>query len=447
MSILIQNGTILTLNEDDKIIKNGAVFIDGGKIIEVGKTEEVTKKYKPEKIIDAKWKLVMPGFINAHTHMVYGLMRGLGSDLVLLEWLKKFTWPCLANINETDAYLETLLGCIENIKSGTTCAVENYYMAKNRRGNIDKVAEALIESGIRAFIMRGYHDKDTLDIFIESTEEIRREYLRIIRKWHGSANGRIKVWISPVNLLFCTPESIIAMKGLMEEFDIGMHTHVAESKQEVVYIREEYGKGYIEVFNELGVLGPKFHSVHSVWLSDKEIALLSKHNASVIHNPVSNMYLASGIAPISKILESKVRVALGTDASNCSNSQNMIEAMKIAACLQKVNSLDPTALKANQVIRMATIDGAKALGLEKEIGSIEVGKKADIIIIDLKRPHTVPLHDSMATLVYSASAQDVETSIIDGKIVMENRVIKGLNEIEIIEKAQKAAEDLVKRSL
>jgi len=447
LSILIRNGTILTLDKNNRIINDGAVFIDEGKIIEVGKTEEVSKKYKPEKILDAKWKLIMPGFINAHTHIVYGLMKGLGSDLVLLEWLKRFTWPCLANINEDDAYFATLLGCIENIKSGTTCIVENYYMAKNRKGNIDKVAEAIIKSGIRAFIMRGYHDKNTLDIFIESIEEIRNEYLRIIQKWHGSANGRIKIWISPVNLLFCTLDSIIAMKELMDKFNIGMHTHVAESKQEVAYIKKEYGKGYIEVFNELGVLGPKFHSVHSVWLSDKEIALLSKHGASVIYNPISNMYLASGIAPISKMLKNKVCIALGTDASNCNNSQNMIETMKMAACLQKVYALDPAALTANQVIRMATIDGAKALGLENEIGSIEPGKKADIIIIDLKKPHIIPIHDPIAGLVYSASGHDVETSIIDGKIVMENRVIKGLNEVEIIEKTQKAAEDLVKRSL
>ncbi|MEM3522117.1 MAG: amidohydrolase, partial [Candidatus Bathyarchaeia archaeon] len=378
MSILIKNGIILTLDKNNKIIKNGSVFIDDGKIVEVGKTEEFSKKYNPEKILNAKWKLVMPGFINTHTHMVYGLIRGLGSDLVLLEWLKKFTWPCLANINEDDAYFATLLGCIENIKSGTTCVVENYYMAKDKKSNIDKVAEALIKSGIRAFIMRGYHEKNALDIFVESLDEIRKEYFRIIQKWHESANGRIKVWISPVNLLFCTPDSIIAMKELMDKFNIGIHTHVAESKQEVSYIKKEYKKGYIEVFNELGVLGPKFHSVHSVWLSDKEIALLSKYHASVIHCPVSNMYLASGIMPLTKILKNKVHIALGTDASNCNNSQNMIETMKITACLQKAYLLDPTALTANQVVRMATIDGAKALGLEKEIGSIEPGKKADI---------------------------------------------------------------------
>jgi len=449
LSILIQNGTILTLDKNNRIIKNGSVFIDEGKIIDIGKKDEIIKKHKPEKILDAKWKLVMPGFINAHTHMVYGLMRGLGSDLVLLEWLRKFTWPCLANMNENDAYYACLLGCIENIKSGITCVVENYYMAKDKKSNIDKVAEALIESGIRAFIMRGYHDKEFMipESFIESIEEVKNEYLRIIKKWHNAANGRIKVWISPVNLLFCTFESIIAMKELMEEFKIGMHTHVAESKQEVAYIRKEYRKGYVEVFDELGVLGPKFHSVHSIWLSDKEIALLSKHNASVIHNPVSNMYLASGIAPINKMLKNKVCIALGTDASNCNNSQDMIETMKIAACLQKVYSLDPTALTANQVIRMATINGAKALGLENEIGSIEVGKKADIVLIDMKKPHTVPVHDPIANLVYSASRQDVETVIIDGKIVMENRIIKGINETEIIEKAQRVAEDLVKRSL
>ena len=448
MSILIKNAIIVTVNEKNQIIKDGAIYIEEDRIQDLGRTKEVAKRHKADKVIDAHRKIVLPGLIDAHTHMVGCLVRGLGSDMPLLNWLHEHQWPFLAEVTGEDAYIGGLLGCIEAIKTGSTCVVENYYSTRRRKRNIDHIAEAIEKSGIRGVLMRGYHDKEFMipRIFVESEDEVFREYDRIIHKWHGKANGRIMAWVSPVNLLFCTPESIVRLHELAEKHGVGMHTHMSESKQECELIKKEYGKSYVEVFQDLGVLGPKFHGAHSVWITDKEIKLLAQTNSRVIHNPTSNMYLGSGVAPIPKMLKAGICVALGTDGANCNNNQDMLEAMKFAALLHKVNALDPTAMSAVEVLRMATINGAKALGLENEIGSLEIGKKADITIVDLEKPHNMPIHDPISTLVYSANGGDVNTVIIDGKIIMEERVIKTVNEGETLEKVQEAAKSLVERA-
>jgi 5-methylthioadenosine/S-adenosylhomocysteine deaminase len=284
------------------------------------------------------------------------------------------------------------------------------------------------------------------EVFIEDDDEVVREYDRLIRTWHKKANGRIMTWVSPVNLPFSSLESIVKLHELAEKYEVGLHTHLSESKGEVELIRKEYGKDYVEVFNDLGVLGPKFQGAHAVWVSDKEIALLAKTNSRVIHNPTSNMYLASGTAPVPQMLKAGVTVALGTDGPCCNNNLDMIQTLKFAALIHKSNSLIPTVITANEVVRMATIEGARSFGLENEIGSLEVGKKADITIIDLWRPHILPVFDPIATLVYSANGGDVDTVIVDGKIVMEDREVKTIDEQLTLKKAKEAAEDLVQRT-
>jgi 5-methylthioadenosine/S-adenosylhomocysteine deaminase len=448
LSILIKNGIIVTVNENDQIIKNGALYVENDRIVDLGRTRDITKKHRADKVIDARKKLVMPGLINAHTHMVDSLARGLGADMALLDWLKDFLWPFFAEVTEDDAYAGALLGCLEAIKSGCTFVAENYYPPRERKHNIDRIAEAIDESGIRGTLIRGYHDRKGMvpEVFIEDDDEVVREYDRLIRTWHKKANGRIMTWVSPVNLPFSSLESIVKLHELAEKYEVGLHTHLSESKGEVELIRKEYGKDYVEVFNDLGVLGPKFQGAHAVWVSDKEIALLAKTNSRVIHNPTSNMYLASGTAPVPQMLKAGVTVALGTDGPCCNNNLDMIQTLKFAALIHKSNSLIPTVITANEVVRMATIEGARSFGLENEIGSLEVGKKADITIIDLWRPHILPVFDPIATLVYSANGGDVDTVIVDGKIVMEDREVKTIDEQLTLKKAKEAAEDLVQRT-
>jgi len=275
---------------------------------------------------------------------------------------------------------------------------------------------------------------------VESSDQVVKEYERLIHTWHRRAKGRLQAWTAPVTLPACTPESIVRVHELAEHFGVGMHTHCAETLESVEMVRRQHGKSFVQVFDELGVLGPAFHSVHSVWLSDSELRLLRDAGAKAIHNPVANMLLAEGIAPVPKMRRLGLTVALGTDAPN--NSQDMLQSMKTAVLLQRVASLDAGALSAQDVLRMATLDGARALGMESELGSLEAGKKADIVIVDIHKLHTTPRHDPVSTLVYSCTGSDVDTVIVDGKMLVEHGQLVLHDEQQVLENAQRVAAEL-----
>lgn len=447
MSILIRNGTIITMDPHERIIKDGAIYVKEDKIADIGKTESLRKKYRADHVIDGKGKIIIPGLINAHAHIVSNLIRDAGTDKSILPWLRKVLWPAYMKMTGRDAHIGALAGCIENLKNGATFVADNYYPNRKRKRNADQIARSMKETGMRATLVRGYHDKKFFipEAFIETADEIIKEYSRLISTWHNSVNGRIKVAISPTNLLYVTPELVKKTHELAEKHGLGFHTHVAEGYKENEQIIKEYGKGYIETFNELNVLGPNFFSVHSVWVSTREIELLSKTDSRVIYNPTSNMFMASGVAPISKMLRRGIKIALGTDNQAANGNNDMIELLKFAVCLQKVHTLDPLVLTAKDVFRMATIDGARALRMDREIGSLEVGKKADIVVVDMRKSHIVGYRDPVASLVYSANGSDADSVIIDGNIVMENREVKTVDEYDIIEKAQKASANLLAR--
>jgi 5-methylthioadenosine/S-adenosylhomocysteine deaminase len=442
---LIKNANIITVDKTNRVIRNGAIFLENDRIVDIGKADDLSHKYKAEKTIDAKQNLVIPGLINAHSHMVFYLTRGIGMDKYTIDWLKSCIWPFLSEISEDDAYIGGLLGFIENLKNGTTFVVDNYFMPKNRKGNFDRIAQAADETGIRAILLRGYHDQHFMipDIFVETLDEVTREYERVIEKWHNKKDGRIKTWIHPVNLLYCGSESICKLNELAQKYDIGIHTHVAEDREGAKLIKERYGKGYVEVFYELGVLGPKFQMAHTIFVSEKEIRYIAETRARVIYTPTADMLLAAGAPPIQKMRETGIVVGLGTDSPN--NSQDMIQCMKFGALLQKAGTENSTVMPAKEILRIATIDGAIAMGLENEIGSLEVGKKADIVIVDIHKPHSIPLHDAVSTLVYSSTGSDVDTVIVNGNILVEGGKLTNVSESHILEKAQEAADAVIKR--
>lgn len=444
-TILITNGIVITVDKLNTIIKDGAVFIEDDNITDIGKTDDLSRRYKADKLIDARQNLVIPGLINAHSHMVFYLTRGMGMDKYTIDWLRTCIWPFLAEVSEEEAYAGALLGFVENLKNGTTFVIDNYFMAKNRKGNFDKIAEAAEKIGIRAILLRGYHDQHFMipEIFIEDLDQVTREYNRVIEKWHNKGNGRIMTWIHPVNLLYCSQESICKFNELAQKYDIGIHTHVAEDREGTRLIKERYGKGYVEVFHDLGVLGPKFQMAHTIFVSDKEIQYVAETNARVIYTPTADMLLAAGAPPIQKMRESGITVGLGTDSPN--NSQDMIQCMKFGALLQKAYTENSTVMPANEILRISTIEGAKCIGLDHEIGSLEIGKRADIVIVDIHKPHTVPLHDPVSTLVYSSSGSDVSTVIVSGDILVEEGKLNNINETDVLEKAQTAAETVIKR--
>ena len=446
-SILIKNGTLITVDSGNRIIRSGALFIENDRIVDIGKTDELLKRHRSaERTIDAKQNLVIPGLINAHTHLAWYLTRGLGMDNYTRDWLRGCIWPFLGEMSENEAYIGTLLGCIENLRTGTTFVIDNNFFPARRKGLIDKVAEASDKSGIRSIVLRGYHDHHFMipEIFIEDLDDVVRDYNRVIQKWHMKGDGRIMTWIHPVNLLYSSSESFSKLYDLAQKYDIGIYTHVAEDQEGMKHIRERFGgKGYVEVFHELGVLGPKFHMAHTIFVSEKEIQYIAQTKARVIYTPTADMLLAAGAPPIHKMRQAGIVVGLGSDSPN--NSQDMIQCMKFGALLQKSDTTDPTVMPSNEILRLATIEGAKAIGMENEIGSLEVGKKADIVIVDIHKPHSTPLLDPVSTLVYSSSGTDVHTVIVNGEILIEGGKLTRINENDILQKAQQAADKVLER--
>jgi 5-methylthioadenosine/S-adenosylhomocysteine deaminase len=276
--------------------------------------------------------------------------------------------------------------------------------------------------------------------FLESPEQVVSEYRKLYDEWNGKGEGRLRTWIGPVNLVYNTEESLTRLKGLADKTGMGFHTHVAEDMITTEKVKERFGKGYIEVFHDVGILGPRFQSAHSIYISDKEIQLLAKTGATAVHNAAGNMLLCNGVAPVVKMKEAGVNIAVGSDTR-----LDIFAAMKFAACLQKLVNRNPLALTARDVLRMATINGARAYGMEAIVGSLKPGKKADITIVDLKKSYAAPYSDPIIAMVYYLNGSDVDTVIIDGEVVMRNRVIETIDEVKTVERVQEAALNLTSR--
>jgi len=438
MSILIRNGYVVTVDEG-KIYRDGAVAIEDDRIVAVGPTDEVVRDYRGERTFDAKGCIVLPGFVNAHNHSDGDtLCRGYGLDmLVALDYFMQFKWPRLKAMTERDYYIGALLCYTEMVRTGTTFMADNYYAPKGV--NSDGVPKAAQEVGIRSVLVRGYHDHQLFmpPEFMEGGDELVKEYESLYQRWDNKADGRIRVWVGPVNLLYNTPESIIKLHEVARKHKSGLHSHVAEDRKGTQIIKERFGKGYLEVFSELGVMDERFQAAHSIYLSEREIELLRVHGSTAVHNPAGNMMNSAGIAPVVKMRRSGVRVALGTDTK-----MDMIAAMKFAACLQKIANMDPSALKAYDVLEMATIEGARAYGVDDQLGSLKVGKKGDVVMVNLRKPYSMPIKDPVQNMVYFLSGADVENVIIDGKIVVEQGKVTTVDEEEVMRKAQEAFDDL-----
>ncbi|MEM1717379.1 MAG: amidohydrolase [Candidatus Bathyarchaeia archaeon] len=444
MEIVILGGTLVTMSCKG-IIRDGAVVIEGDSIIDLGRTDEIKRKYPRYEKIDARGKVIMPGLINTHQHMAMSLLRGYADDYPLKEWLERWVWPVERHMSGYDIYIGSLLTAIESIMSGTTTINTMYHYMEDYNE-----ARAISETGLRGvvghvcFSWRKEHD-------IKALIELAR--------WHGKADGRIRVSVDPHAPYTVDPEYMKELRILTKELNekyagdygpIMWHTHLAETEDEMQKIRESFNLhvdgGIVEYMDSLGVLGPDVIAAHCVHLTRRDIEILRLRGVKVAHNPVSNLKLASGISPVPDMLREDITVALGTDSPCSNNSADMFEVMKITALLHKGVSRDPTALPAEIVLRMATVDGARALLWGDQIGTIEIGKKADIIIIDFQRPHLKPLYNETSHLVYAAKASDVETTIINGQIIMENREIRTVNVKWVIEEAEKAREKLLKRA-
>jgi len=429
-----------------KVIRQGTIAIEGKTIVDIGKARELKKKYgKGYEKINAKGKVVLPGLINTHQHAAMSLLRGYADDLPLQTWLEKWIWPIEKHMTPHDVYAGALLTAIESLMGGTTTVNTMYHYSPE-----ENEAKAFADVGLRGVI--GHV------CFSWRKKDDRKALQDLAENWHNKADGLIRVSVDPHAPYTVDPEYMKELKRIRdklnekygsEEAPIIWHTHVAETNDEPEKIRNAFGirlkDGVMTYLDSLGVLNEHAIAAHCVALNDNDIEIVRKRKVKASHNPISNLKLASGISPVPKMLEKGVTVSLGTDSPCSNNTADVFEIMKATAILHKGITKNPTVMPAEQVLEMATIEGAKALSWNNEIGSIDVGKKADLAIINLNKPHLCPLFNEVSHLVYAVNASDVETVIINGRIVMENRKLATLKTENVMHMVEKAKNKLLSK--
>ncbi|HST53685.1 MAG TPA: 5'-deoxyadenosine deaminase [Pyrinomonadaceae bacterium] len=426
-SVLIKGGTVVALDAAHTVVE-GDVLVRGGRIEEVGDVSA-----SADLTIDARGCAVLPGFVQTHVHLCQTLFRGSADDLELIDWLKRRVWPLEAAHDAESVRASARLGVAEMIRGGTTCA-----LTMETVNHTEEVFRVVEETGFRATVGKCMMDKgDEVPAGLrERADDSIRESLALLEEWHGRDDGRIRYCFAPRFAVSCTRELLEQVARLARERGVMIHTHASENRSECEMVLRETGKHNIEYLDCVGVSGPRVLLAHCVHVSARELNLLASAGTHVAHCPSSNMKLGSGVAPVTLMLARGVSVSLGADGAACNNRLDMFTEMRTAALLQKVSRGAET-LPAASVLRMATKGGARALGLEDEIGSIEVGKRADVTILDLERLHTTPRPDVVSTVVYAAQARDVRTVLIEGRVVLLDGELKTLDEHEVISDASR----------
>ncbi len=449
--MLFTNATIITMNPTRDIITGGAIAIEDKRIAAVGKTDALLRQYSGDQVIDVKGKLIIPGLIDTHVHLAQALIRGCADDMALIQWLCERVWVLQGNFTHDDGYVSARLCIAEMLKSGTTTFLES--MLAHRYG-FDGIARAVDESGIRACLAGIVMDIGTYATqsssmhpgMVESRETSLFGVLDMHSKWHGAANDRVHVWFGPRTPGGVSSELYREMSDYAHQRDMGITMHLAEVEADKIFLNEKYGLSPVYYAESVGLLGPKTVLVHMVWLTRADIDKLAETRTSVSHNPSSNSKLASGVCKVPQMLASGVNVALGCDGGPSNNDYDLVREMKLAAIIHKAVTNDPLIVPAETVLEMATINGARALGLEQEIGSLEAGKKADLVVIDLNRLHTTPSPNPISSLVYAATGAEVDTVVVDGRIVVEHGQLLTMDENEVMEQAHQHAGALYRRA-
>ena len=429
VDILITGGKALLLDPQNTAIDKSAIAISSSDIAAIGPAKELAKKYRAKKIINAEYSLVLPGFVNCHTHAAMTCFRGIADDLELMDWLNNYIFPAEAkNVNKELAYWGSLLANAEMIKSGTTTFCDMYIFE-------DETARAAKETGMRCLLGEVLFDFPSPNV--QSPAEGLAYTRRLIEKWQS--DPLINIIVEPHALYTCSPALLADCKKLADAYSTPLGVHLLENKAEKEQLQQKFGKGAVSFLKDIGCLNERLIAFHCVYLTAEDMRMFADQGCKVAHNPASNMKLASGIAPVPDMLEAGITVGLGTDGCASNNNLDMIKEMSTAAKLHKVARLDPTVMDARTVVRMATIEGAKALGMDKITGSLEVGKKADIIIIGLNKPHLTPLYNEYSHLAYAAGGADVDTVLINGRLVMENRRLLTIDETEVMRQVREIA--------
>jgi 5-methylthioadenosine/S-adenosylhomocysteine deaminase len=435
-SILIKNGTLLTMDEQNSIVRGDLLIRDGqiASIGESGLTADI--------VMDASGCVALPGFVQTHLHLCQTIFRGAADDLPLLEWLKQRVWPLEAAHTATSIRASARLAVAELIKGGTTCALTMETV--NHTAEVFRVIE---ETGFRATVGKCMMDKgdDVPGPLHEETEASIRESLELLTAWHGQGNGRIRYCFAPRFALSCTGELLSRVAELAKQHGVMIHTHASENKNECALVESQTGQRNVSYLDSLGLSGAHVVLAHCVHLDEQEIETLARTSTKVAHCPSSNLKLGSGVAEITKLMQRGVSVSLGADGAACNNRLDMFTEMRSMALLQKA-MLGPEALPASQALRIATIEGAKALGLDREVGSLEEGKQADVILVNLDTLHSSPYSDPISAVVYSAQSSDVKSVIVNGELLMRDRQLLTVDEASVLEEANRERAALMERA-
>ena len=423
---------IVTQDPQRRVLANASVRIADGRIDQVGRINPASS----DEVIDCRRKVLIPGLINTHTHLSMTLFRGYADDLELRDWLEKKIWPLEARLTGEMIYRGALLGALEMTRTGTTCFVDMYF-------HMEDVARAVDEAGLRAILSPGMIDKPDK----AGTEAERKTTLEFLEHVHELDNPMISFAVGPHAPYTCGPETLLWAKDLAEKEDTLVNIHIAETRGEQAQFEKD-GKGRVaDYLDKIGFLNNRVLAAHAVWLTRSEVNLFGKRGVRVSHSPVSNMKLASGgTAPVPEMWDAGVPVGLGTDGPASNNGLDMFDTMKMTALLHKNSRWDPTIMNAQRVLDMATLDGARCIGREKDLGSIEVGKRADLVLLDLRDPNLIPIHRKetvVSDLVYSANGQNVDTTIVDGKPLMVNRKFKELDQDKISNEVRSSIAQLI----
>ncbi|WP_290540694.1 amidohydrolase [Alistipes sp.] len=417
MAILFSNATVLPMTATGNAPRTftGWVGVDGNRIVLVAESETAAAKFREAhpglREIDCRGKLVMPGLVNTHCHAAMTLQRSYADDIALMEWLNDYIWPFEARQTADDVVLGMTLGVVEMLLGGVTSFVDMYY-------DEDRCVETVQQLGIRTMLGCNYFDSNVDEVMPQVEEAVRR----------AAGCDRVQIALAPHAPYTVSPENLLRGKQLADKYGLHLMTHISETQDEVRIVRERYGRTSVELLDSLGLLGPKTIGAHCIYVTDSDIETLAARGVAVSHNPQSNMKISSGVAPVERMRTAGVLVTVGTDGPCSNNDLDMFEEVRTAAFLQKSATGDPVALPAWEALRLATANGARAMGYaDGELGVIREGALADLIVVDLQKPHLQPVNDVVSNLVYCSKAADVDTVVVDGRIVVENRCVTGVD--------------------
>ena len=446
VDLLIRGGAVVTVDDPGTVHDPGWVYVRGSRVAEVAAGEPPAARIRQAgEVIDAAGCAVMPGMTNAHTHLFQAFFRGLADDKTLLDWLRDCIWPAAVHLDADIAHAAALAGLVENLRGGATTVIDHQYIHTSD-GISDAVCRAADELGVRFLLAYGWADRNYHPDLEQTGEQAVARAGAARSRWDGHDGDRIRVELAPLIPWGCSDEAMRATVAAARSWGRGTHIHCAETEVEVDMSIEERGMRHVTWLDSLGVLGPDVQLAHSVWLDDDELDLVAASGSVVVHCPVSNMYLASGVAPVTAMRGRGITVALASDGPGSNNRQDMFEVLKATVLLQKVHNLDALVLQPAEVLYMACRGGPAAFGMPGQFGMVAEGQRADLLVVDLRSPFVAPVHRVASSLVYNATPRDLRDVVVDGRVLMRDGRLAVADEQQIMAKAHDAARRLFNRA-